>query len=377
MTEGGASLTPLQADLLRATFGADEAAVAAWRRWRDAIDWEAHLDHDAFRLLPRTYGNLRRHDVADPLLPRLKGIARQAWYANQVRLRSCQPVLRAFASSGIDVLILPPMAVLIEDATAVISPEVPLTCAVRGLEAARAVRWLRGADWRTWVPVPRWSLDGYVLAADRLVWRHVGGQTLDLLWQSDAGDRSGRFPDEVWARAVPAQLSSEPVLALDAADAVHDACRQPVGADAFGRIVDLLFLLDATPATPDWRRFTSRAREAPIAAGWRSLFGDVREVLPLLVPATVVDDWPRTGPRPVPTATTGGMYHRIAAQWSTYRQSLGGAYSLAGALRELPGYLLARWQLPTLGRIPLRVLRGLRYEWRDARRRSPEDGPRR
>src|SRR5208282_4320225 len=54
VTPDVASLTLLQADLLRAAFGADETAVAAWRRRRDAIDWEAHLDHDAFRLLPRT-----------------------------------------------------------------------------------------------------------------------------------------------------------------------------------------------------------------------------------------------------------------------------------------------------------------------------------
>lgn len=114
---GVPSLTLLQEDLLKAAFAADETAAAAWRRWRDAVDWEAHLDHDAFRLLPRTYRNLRRLGVADPLLLRLRGIARQAWYANQRRLH---PTVQALTAAGVELLLVPPTAVLLHDPTAVL-----------------------------------------------------------------------------------------------------------------------------------------------------------------------------------------------------------------------------------------------------------------
>ena len=127
---GGPVLTTLQEDLLRASFGVDETAVAAWRRWRDAIDWEAPLDRDAFRLMPRTCRNLRRLGDADPLLPRLQGIARQAWYANQRWVRRLQPTLQALAASDVELLLVPPTAVLLLDATPVLDPTTPLACVI-------------------------------------------------------------------------------------------------------------------------------------------------------------------------------------------------------------------------------------------------------
>ncbi len=276
VTPDVASLTLLQADLLRAAFGADETAVAAWRRWRDAIDWEAHLDHDAFRLLPRTYRNLRRQGGDDPLLPRLKGITLQAWYANQRRARQFHPTLQTLAAAGVELLIVPPTAVLLHDATAVLRRHAPLACAVRGSQAEAAIRCLWRQGWRAGVRLPRWSLAGYVLAAERLLWQDGDGQTLDLQWQCDPSDRRGRFPAEVWERASRARVASEPVLMLGGADTVHDLCRRPVVGNAFGQIADLLLCVDAMKAAPDWQRFFARARQAPVAPEWQGILRDLQ-----------------------------------------------------------------------------------------------------
>ncbi|MGH8713250.1 MAG: hypothetical protein ACREYB_04485 [Casimicrobiaceae bacterium] len=353
--------------MLRAAFGADETAVEAWRRWRDAIDWEAHLDHDAFRLLPRTYRNLRRHGRDDPLLPRLKGIMLQAWYANQRRARQFHPTVQALAAVGVELLIVPPTAVLLHDATAVLRRQVPLACAVRGSQAEAAIRCLWRLGWRAGVRLPRWSLAGYVLAADRLVWQDGDGQRLDLQWQCDPCDWRGRFPTEVWERAGRALMASEPVLILGAADTVHDLCRRPVVGNAFGRIADLLLSLDAMKAAPDWQRFFARARQAPVAREWQGILRDLRELVPKTLPASVITEWPPQGLPPLRAVPTGTMRERIAAHASRYREAWGEHYSFARASRQLPGYLLARWRLPSLGHLPLRLWRGLRCEWRDAR----------
>ena len=367
---GGAALTPLQADLLRAAFRADEAAITAWRRWRDAVDWDAHLDHDSFRLLPRVYRNLCRQGAGDPLLPRLKGVARQAWYANQHRLRQFQPTLQALAAAGVEPLLLPPTALLLDDATAVLGRQAPLSCAVRAAAVETAIRCLRRVGWHTAMRLPRWSLGGYVLGANRLAWRDGAGQTLELQWQRDPGDRCGRFPDEVWTRAGAARLVNEPVLALDAADAVHDLCRQPVAGKAFARVVDLLLYVDAAKAPPDWRHVLAHTAQAPVDAAWPGMFDDLRELVPALVPPAAGTAWsaPAPQPAPMPAAATGTMHERIRAHWSVYRQAWGRDYSVAKAVRHLPGYLLARWQLSAPGALPLRLWRGLRCEWRDARR---------
>lgn len=368
VTPGVASLTLLQADLLRAAFGADETAVEAWRRWRDAIDWEAHLDHDAFRLLPRTYRNLRRQGRDDPLLPRLKGITLQAWYANQRRARQVQPTLQALAAAGVELLIVPPTAMLLHDATAVLRRQAPLACAVRGSQAEAAIRCLWREGWHAGVRLPRWSLAGYVLAADCVVWQDGEGQTLDLQWQCDPSDRRGRFPADVWERAGRAQVASERVLMLGGADTVHDLCRRPVVVNAFGQIADLLLSLDAMKAAPDWQCFFARVRQAPVAPEWQGILHDLQVLLPKMLPASVSTDWPPPGSAPPRAAARGTMRERLAAHASRYRQAWGERYSFARALRQLPGYLLARWRLPSFAHLPLRLWRGLRYEWRDARR---------
>ena len=307
---GGPVLTTLQEDLLRAAFGVDETAVAAWRRWRDAIDWEAHLDRDAFRLMPRTCRTLRRLGEADPLLPRLQGIARQAWYANQRWVGRLQPTLQALAASGVELLLVPPTAVLLLDRTPVLDPAAPLACAVRGEQAEAAIRCLWRLGWRTSVRVPHWSLAGYVMAGRRLTWWNPDGQALDLVWQWDRSDRSGRFPREVWERTGQGRLANVPVLTPDAADAVHDLCRQAPAGSCFAQMVDLLLLVDAMPGPLDWSRLFARAAHAPLDPGWRECFVRLHAVLPHSLPSCVVLDWPAV--EMPPAGPAGG---RCARGW--------------------------------------------------------------
>jgi len=266
-------------------------------------------------------------------------------------------------------LVAPPTAALLHDATAVLRQHAPLACAVRGSQAEAAIRCLWRQGWHPGVRLPRWSLAGYVLAADRLMWQDGDGQTVDLRWQCDPSDRRGRFPAEVWQRATRARVASEPVLMLSGADTVHDLCRSPVLGNAFGRITDLLLSIDAMKAAPpDWQCFFARARLDPIAPEWQEILRDLRALLPNMLPASVSTDWPPPGSPAPQTAATGTMYERIAAHALRYRQAWGEHYSFARASRQLPGYLLARWRLPSLGHLPRRLWRGLRYEWRDAHR---------
>jgi len=359
-------LTPLQEDLLRAAFAEDDTAVAAWRRWRESVDWEAHLDREAFRLMPRTGRNLRRLGVDDPLWPRLKGIARRAWYENHLRAAWVQPTLHALVAEGIDLLLVPPGSAVLLDATVVLDPEAPLAFAVRSDRVEPAVRCLWRLGWHTTTRLPRWSLHGYLMAGERLTWRDRDGHALDLLWQWDERIPGGRFPREVWERACGGHLATVPVRMFDAADAVHDVIRQPLAGHSFARIVDCLLLMDAMPDPPDWPRLFTRAAQTPVAPGWHAQVARLHTLLPKMFPAEVAAGWPSpTLPPAMPG--TGHLRTRLASHWTAYRKALGARDSLAWALRHLPGYLLARWHLVALHQIPLRLGRGIRYEWREAR----------
>lgn len=360
-------MTPLQEDVLRAAFAADRTAVDAWRRWRSAVDWEAHLDHDAFRLMPRACRNLQTLGETDSLLPRLSGIGRQAWYANQRRAARLQPVLQQLAAANVEMLIVPPGTLPLFEPRAVIPPDAALVCAVRAEQAEAAVRCLWRQAGSSSVRLPHWALAGYVRTGGTVTWRGPDGQELRLLWQANQRDRGGRFPDEVWQRAVQGQLGLVPLLMMNADDTVHELCRQPLNGNPFRRIVDVLLMLDAMPGPVDWRRVSVRAEHAPLAPGWSEYFARLHALLPRLFPASVIAEWPVAGLPPATTAA-GGMGRRVAAHWRAYREAVGEPRSQALAIKHLPGHLVARWNLPSLTWIPMRVCRGLRDEWREARR---------
>lgn len=97
-----------QGDLLDAAFLRHPEAAAAWRRWSAGVDWDGHLDHTSFALLPRVYRNLRSLGCDDPIFPRCKGIMHQAWLANQHLINGLGPGLDALAQAGVVPVLLPP-----------------------------------------------------------------------------------------------------------------------------------------------------------------------------------------------------------------------------------------------------------------------------
>lgn len=361
-------LSAAHADLLRAAFGADASSVASWRRWRERVDWDAHLPRDEFRLMPGVARNLRRLGADDPLFPRFIGIARQAWVANQQRLRPFQPALRALALAGARIAPLPPHWLLLHDAAAVEERHASIACAVHPASVDAAARCLWDARWRPEPPRPRWRLEGDLLVERELVWRDGYGRSLALAWQRDGGDPRGRFPDATWARARPARLANVPVLALDLADVLGELCRRPPTGDAFAAAVELLLHLDAAQAIRGESRTTAAC--IPANPAWLRIARELRALLPELPDPFGNGEAraasPRESPATAPSARRG-IGARIAAHWCEYRRAWGPGYSFPAALWRLPGYLMAKWQLASPRRLAIRAWRGLRWEWRDSR----------
>jgi hypothetical protein len=80
--------------LLQACLLPPDAALGAYERWRQETDFE-RLEPAEFALLPYLYKHLEPHFLAtDPLLPRLRGVYKQAWLRQQQRLMQQQEFLR-------------------------------------------------------------------------------------------------------------------------------------------------------------------------------------------------------------------------------------------------------------------------------------------
>jgi len=91
--------------LLRASLLSGGDASAAWKTWRKHINFE-DIDAGSYRLMPLVYKNLRRENIEDELLGRLKGIYRHTWSRNQLLFHDAAQVMAAMQDAGISVLVL-------------------------------------------------------------------------------------------------------------------------------------------------------------------------------------------------------------------------------------------------------------------------------
>ena len=90
----------LQASLLRG-----EPMQKAWEAWQDSVDLDA-IDNLSYAILPQLYQNLVAQGLESRDLPRLKGIYRRNWYANQLAIKSLKTILLDLAELQIEVIVI-------------------------------------------------------------------------------------------------------------------------------------------------------------------------------------------------------------------------------------------------------------------------------
>lgn len=346
------ALPPSDLDLLLAAFHAHPDARDAWARWRSSVDWEEHLGGDAFALLPEVCRNQQDLGVDDPLFPRFRGIARQAWVANQ-RAKSALPT-RLPAGRIPELLLLPPTSFLFEDGTAVLQHRRDWRLAVRPSEAAAAVRALLQAGWRADGPriPPRW-LEGYVRGADHVAMALDDGERLTLTWRLDAwlGDRA----EAAWADAATVGPESLRLRCLRGTDAIEFVLRQPVAGRPLRWIGDVLRL--AGPGI-DWAMLHRELSRRP-------LVGEAADLLPVLDRllgdrdgATLARALSEAPSKPAPTSS---FATRCREDWARYRASWGREYRWPRAVAQLPGYMMGRWGAATPGELARGLVGWIRF----------------
>ena len=94
----------LQLPLLRAAFLSGAAGLAAWETWKSQVNMDDYPDPGSFQLLPQLYRNLQHQGLDDPLILKLKGIARQSWFRNQRNFSLLAPHLQMLKEAGMEVL---------------------------------------------------------------------------------------------------------------------------------------------------------------------------------------------------------------------------------------------------------------------------------
>ena len=147
--------SPSTRALLQAVLGPEQVNPQAIERWQAETDIE-RLEVGQFQLLPLVYQQMELVAADHPWLPRLKGVYRRTWMANQLARRAAADALQVLAAAGLPALLIGPAALALtvyaDPATRPIGAPQVLTPTVDRLAAIRA---LTAAGWQ---PSPRTAL---------------------------------------------------------------------------------------------------------------------------------------------------------------------------------------------------------------------------
>lgn len=92
-------------ELVIAVCAGDGRAREAFARWQAQTDLE-RLAPGEYDLLPLLYHNLVRLEVSSPWMPRLRGVYRRMWYANQAALAAAYGMLGVLEEGGLSPLLV-------------------------------------------------------------------------------------------------------------------------------------------------------------------------------------------------------------------------------------------------------------------------------
>lgn len=365
--------------LLDAALLDGEKAIAAFRAWRGGIDLEAEFPGSWLRLLPAVYDNLKSLGFSDPLMGRLRGVYRRAWYENHVLFHRVAPLTQALHSRGIDVLVLKGAALVTDYyGNHALRPmsDLDLWVPQRALPDTLAV--LREAGWRF----------GVDPTADHIRFHRAvqcfgpDGGELDLHWHVFWERSRHSFNAFLWERTEPINFQGVPLRQLDASmlllHTVTHGVRWNVETPVRW-IADAVMILRRRGHDLDWNCIIDVARQARMA--FRLHLG-----LSYLaaryggVPQSVLDRLDGTRPTLLERIDNSvvlrgeAAYHGSALkqQWVTFTEYCRStpADSVGQFISGYPHYLRYRWQLDGRREIPRVIWRGLR---RRLGRKLPDD----
>jgi Uncharacterised nucleotidyltransferase len=246
----------LQAALLEGT-----DAIKAWERWKSNIDFEGHMDQGSFRLLPLLYKNLQHHEVRDPLMNRLKGVYRLAWYENQKLFYDMSEILCYLHDAGIKTMILKGAALtLLYYKNYGVRPMGDVDILVPTSQASLAIDLLKRAGW---IPTTT-SVEGDLSYRHAMQFKDQSGKEFDLHWHILFESCREDSDNDFWEGAVPIAMCGVLTAALNPADTLLHVVIHGVRSNSVPPIrwiADAMAVINSSDLGIDWRRLIQQAKK--------------------------------------------------------------------------------------------------------------------
>jgi hypothetical protein len=346
--------------VLHAALDPAPAAAVAWRRWREAVEFDA-VDHGSTRLLPLVYRRLGAAAFDSEVAGRLKGLYRRSWSHNQLIFKRAAEAIAVLGAAGIETLVTKGASLALLSYGDVgarpmddVDVLVPLDLAAEAIDVLSAAGWKPDhEDPATWTRVHH-SL-GFA-GPDR-------GE-VDLHWFSLWQPASDV---ELWRASVPLELAGAVTRAPCPADqlllaCVHGTPWSPL--PPFRWIADALTVIRSAGELLDWERLVAEAERRRLTVATAAALDYLVEEFGAAVPPTALEIL-----RAAPATRHERVAFRVACRPDSPLRTLRMAWDRYRRLRDLdtgappPGSFIdfARrfWGLESVWQLPLHGARAL------------------
>jgi len=286
-------LSPPARLLLRAISHTGPEAVAAFSQWRaigplDAAHGESH------RILPLLVELIAREGLVDADLARMRGVARQVWTNNVLRVRLLFDTLELLEGRGIRALLMKGAALFArapELERRRVSADYDLFVRPEDIPAAVSILREHGflPPGHAWEDFGRPLIDSVDAGVEVKRGRQRG---LDLHWRPLWNIRDPALGQRFWDSATTAQLHGRAVLIPSATHQLFCAmarCEPWDRIECFTRVTEGYFLLNAAGGEVDWDQFVALTRHYGLECAATAYLNELQTHAELAIPMSVTN----------------------------------------------------------------------------------------
>lgn len=297
--------TQEQALLLRACLLSRDEALQAWQQWKRVFE-KGQLDKGSRRLLPLLYRNLQNQLIHEPVFNKLKEEYFHAWSQNQFSFRRVAPLIREFARSGIQSMILKGSALTIlyyEDAG--LRPMADIDLLVRRGQARQAISLLNDLGWESKYSSP----EAFIPFEQAIEFIDASNQRLDLHWHLLWEARQDLSDEAFWSGSIATEIDGTPTRALNPTDQLLHVCVHGAkwnDTPSLRWVADAMMIIRSRKFKIDWTRLVRQAQVRQLTLPMRDTLGYLADVMDAAIPPKVLTEL-----REMPVTKLERTFYRI------------------------------------------------------------------
>jgi hypothetical protein len=286
------ALSQADTDILRAALLDGEAAIAAYRSWREVLEWNS-IPASWQRILPLLQSNVSRLGVQDPLMNLFRGVRRFYW-VNNLRYTA----LAKQISTDLDAACVP--ALFLKGTSMIASgyvdrsvrPMDDIDVLVRHDTLRSAIEVLARLGYRPYRTVADSLLDRIVPEGSYVGWPFLNdqGQCIDLHWNATPLDRRPNADQFMWCASRFVSFEGARFRVCDPADQLLHLCAHAVldrDTRSMRWIIDAVCIIKGAPDLA-WSRFVEQARAHKLSIFCADALNLLRHTLGLRIPTEAV-----------------------------------------------------------------------------------------